>query len=126
MGTNYFNTLPLRKQIEQLSKCRFMDSAEFDGVDYLKGKKVVIVGCGAQGLNQGLNLRDSGLDVSYTLREEAIAQKRQSWKNATENGFTVGTYEELLPTADVVLNLTPDKQHTGVVNTIMPLMKKGA
>ena len=124
---NYFNTLPLREQLAQLAKCRFMEMSEFaDGVDALKGKKIVVIGCGAQGLNQGLNLRDSGLDVSYTLRAEAIAQKRQSWKNATENGFTVGTYEELIPTADLVLNLTPDKQHTAVVNAVMPLMKKGA
>lgn len=124
---NYFNTLPLREQLAQLAQCEFMDPAEFaDGVDALKGKKLVIVGCGAQGLNQGLNLRDSGLDVSYTLRESAITERRQSFLNASENGFTVGTYEELIPTADVVLNLTPDKQHTAVVNAIMPLMKQGA
>ncbi|MFD2565640.1 ketol-acid reductoisomerase [Aquimarina rubra] len=124
---NYFNTLSLRDQLTQLGKCRFMDSSEFaDGVEALKGKKIVIVGCGAQGLNQGLNMRDSGLDISYTLREAAIKEKRQSYKNATENGFVVGTYEELVPNADVVINLTPDKQHTQVVNTVMPLMKKGA
>ena len=127
MGTNYFNTLSLREQLEQLAKCRFMHLNEFtEGVDALKGKKMVVVGCGAQGLNQGLNLRDSGLDVSYALREAAISEKRQSWKNATDNGFTVGTYEDLIPTADVVLNLTPDKQHTSVVNTVMPMMKKGS
>ena len=124
---NYFNTLPLRAQLAELGKCRFMHLNEFsDGVEALRGKKMVIIGCGAQGLNQGLNLRDSGLDVSYALREQAITQQRQSWKNATENGFTDGTYEELLPTADVVLNLTPDKQHTNVVETIMPMMKHGA
>lgn len=124
---NYFNTLPLRAQLAELGKCRFMHLDEFsDGVEALRGKKMVVIGCGAQGLNQGLNLRDSGLDVSYALRDEAIAQQRQSWKNATENGFTVGTYEELLPTADVVLNLTPDKQHTNVVEAIMPMMKHGA
>ncbi|MEQ8955690.1 MAG: ketol-acid reductoisomerase, partial [Gammaproteobacteria bacterium] len=94
--------------------------------DKLKGKKVVIVGCGAQGLNQGLNMRDSGLDVSYALRDEAISSKRQSWKNASENGFTVGTYKDLIPGADLVLNLTPDKQHSAVVGQVMPLMKKGA
>ena len=127
MGQNYFNTLPLRLQLLELGKCRFMHSEEFtDGCNYLKGKKIVIVGCGAQGLNQGLNLRDSGLDVAYTLRESAIVEQRASWKNATENGFTVGTYEELIPTADVVMNLTPDKQHTSVVTAIMPLMKEGA
>ncbi|NKI32448.1 ketol-acid reductoisomerase [Croceivirga thetidis] len=125
--TNYFNTLSLRDQLEQLGKCRFMDAHEFaDGVNALKGKKIVIVGCGAQGLNQGLNMRDSGLDISYALRDAAIQEKRQSYKNASENNFTVGNYEELIPNADVVINLTPDKQHTNVVSTVMPLMKKGA
>ena len=67
---NYFNTLPLREQLDQLGVAEFMDHAEFnEGVEALKGKKIVIVGCGAQGLNQGLNLRDSGLDVSYALRK---------------------------------------------------------
>ncbi|WP_242092750.1 ketol-acid reductoisomerase [Aestuariivivens sediminicola] len=124
---NYFNTLSLRDKLEQLSKCRFMEASEFeDGVNALKGKKIVIVGCGAQGLNQGLNMRDSGLDIAYALRGAAIAEKRASYRNATENGFHVGTYEDLLPTADLVLNLTPDKQHTNVINAVMPLMKKGA
>ena len=125
--SNYFNTLSLRDKLDQLSKCRFMDASEFtDGVNALKGKKIVIVGCGAQGLNQGLNMRDSGLDISYALRDAAIAEKRASFVNATDNGFTVGNYEELIPTADLVLNLTPDKQHTNAVNAVMPLMKKGA
>jgi len=127
MGQNYFNTLPLRVQLEELAKCRFMEPEEFsEGVDYIRGKKIVIIGCGAQGLNQGLNLRDSGLDVSYALRQAAIDEKRQSWKNASENGFTVGTYEELVPTADIVMNLTPDKQHSDVVNAVQPLMKAGS
>ncbi|MGP1993634.1 ketol-acid reductoisomerase [Zobellia laminariae] len=124
---NYFNTLSLRDQLKQLGKCRFMDASEFaDGVSALKGKKIVIVGCGAQGLNQGLNMRDSGLDIAYTLRDAAIKEKRQSFLNASENGFTVGTYQELIPSADMVINLTPDKQHTAVVKAVMPLMKKGA
>lgn len=125
--SNYFNTLSLREQLAQLAKCRFMESEEFsNGIEALRGKKVVIVGCGAQGLNQGLNMRDSGLDISYALREGAIKEKRASYKNAVDNGFTVGTYDELIPTADLVCNLTPDKQHTSVVSTIMPLMKEGA
>jgi len=104
-----------------------MESSEFeDGVTALLGKTVVIVGCGAQGLNQGLNMRDSGLNISYALRAQAIKDQRQSFKNASSNGFTVGTYEELIPSADLVLNLTPDKQHSNVVDTVMPLMKQGA
>ncbi|MGV0966008.1 ketol-acid reductoisomerase [Empedobacter falsenii] len=125
--TNYFNSLSLRDQLYQLGQAEFLNNSEFaKGTDALKGKKIVIVGCGAQGLNQGLNLRDSGLDVSYALRKEAIEQQRDSWKNATSHNFTVGTFEELIPNADVVANLTPDKQHTQVVNTIQPLIKEGA
>lgn len=125
--SNYFNTLSLRQQLSQLGKCRFMDAAEFeDGVNALIGKKIVIIGCGAQGLNQGLNMRDSGLDISYALRQAAIDEQRVSFKNASSNGFAVGTYQDLVPTADLVLNLTPDKQHTNVVRAVMPLMKNGA
>ncbi|MDY6464980.1 MAG: ketol-acid reductoisomerase, partial [Succinivibrio dextrinosolvens] len=124
---NYFNTLNLREKLAQLGCCELMDRSEFaDGCNFLKGKKIVIIGCGAQGLNQGLNLRDSGLDVSYALRQSAIDEKRASFKRATENGFKVGTYDELIPTADLVINLTPDKQHEAVVNAVQPLMKSGA
>ena len=36
MTTNYFNSLPLRLQIEELGKCRFMDRSEFaNECDYL-------------------------------------------------------------------------------------------
>ena len=169
---NYFNTLSMANKLDQLARCRFMGRHEFaDGIKAITGKKIVIVGCGAQGLNQGLNMRDSGCDVSYTLRQSAIDAKRASFVNATTNGFKVGTYEELIPVrsqrsstcavarfraanyrarrtasatfllsasvshhaggicsqdADLVLNLTPDKQHTSVVNAVMPMMKQGA
>jgi ketol-acid reductoisomerase len=125
--SNYFNQLALRQQLEQLGQCRFMDASEFDeGIGALEGKKIVIVGCGAQGLNQGLNMRDSGLNISYALRQGAIEQKRASYQNAVSHDFQVGTYEELIPTADVVINLTPDKNHSAVVEAVMPLMQKGA
>ena len=124
---NYFSSLPHRLKVQELGKCDFMASSEFaDGVKKLIGKKIVIIGCGAQGLAQGQNLRDSGLNVAYALRQEAIDQQRESWKKATENGFEVGTFEQLIPTADLVSNLAPDKQHTSVVNQIVPLMKQGA
>ena len=117
----------MEQKLKQLAVCRFMGKEEFAaGAEPLHGKKIVIVGCGAQGLNQGLNMRDSGCDVSYTLRQSAIDEKRASYINATTNGFDVGTYEDLVPSADLVLNLTPDKQHTAVVSEVMPLMKKGA
>jgi len=124
---NYFNSLPHRLKVQELGKCDFMQNSEFaDGVKKLIGKKIVVVGCGAQGLAQGLNMRDSGLDISYALRQNAIDEKRTSFQNAKNNNFVVGTFEELIPTADLVMNLAPDKQHTSVVNQVMPLMKKGA
>jgi ketol-acid reductoisomerase len=85
-----------------------------------------VLGCGAQGLAQGLNMRDSGLDISYALRKVEIDEKHVSYVNATENKFPVGTFEEIIPQADLVLNLTPDKYHTPVVKAAMPLMKQGA
>lgn len=127
MAENYFNQLPFRQQVAQLQQCRFMHADEFKhGCEALRGKKIVIVGCGAQGFNQGLNMRDSGLDVGYALRAEAIKEQRASWQRASSENFKVGTYDELIPTADLVINLTPDKQHTAVVESVMPLMKEGA
>jgi ketol-acid reductoisomerase len=124
---NYFNTLPLRLKVQELAKCRFMDESEFsEGVKKLEGKKIVVLGCGAQGLAQGLNMRDSGLDISYAIRQVEIDEKQVSYQNATDNNFEVGTFEEMIPKADLVLNLTPDKYHTPVVKQAMPLMKKGA
>jgi ketol-acid reductoisomerase len=60
------------------------------------------------------------------LRSGAIEQKRASYQNATSNNFDVGSYEEMIPAADLVINLTPDKNHSSVVGAVMPLMKKGA
>jgi ketol-acid reductoisomerase len=125
--SNYFNSLSFREKIDQLGQCRLMEASEFsEGVQALKDKKIVIIGCGAQGLNQGLNMRDSGLNISYALRDSAISEQRASYKNSKQYDFLVGTYQEMIPEADLVINLTPDKQHTSVVNAVVPLMKKGA
>ena len=124
---NYFNQISLAEKLYQLGQCRFMNLSEFDnGITALKDKKIVIIGCGAQGLNQGLNMRDSGLEISYTLRQGAIDQKRVSYRNAVDNNFKVGNYESMVPTADLVINLTPDKNHSSVIESVVPLMKKGA
>ena len=125
--SNYFNKLCLRDQLQQLGKCRFMDLSEFSkGINVLKDKNIVIVGCGAQGLNQGLNMRDSGLNISYALRQSAIDEKRDSFVNASKNNFIIGNYDEMIPEADLVINLTPDKNHTSVIKSIMPFMKKNS
>ena len=125
--SNYFNTLTEKEKINQLNKCRFMQKNEFsDGVNELLEKNIVIVGCGAQGLNQGLNMRDSGLNISYVLRQSSIDSKRQSFLNASSNDFNVGNFDEIIPNSDLVINLTPDKNHTPVVEQLMPIMKKNS
>lgn len=121
---NYFNTLTFMQKLEHLKKCRLMHSNEFkQGVQPLLSKRIVIVGCGSQGLNQGLNMRDSGLNITYALRKESIINKSISWSNAVHFGFVVGTYDEVIPEADLVINLTPDKFHETVIRQIEPLMK---
>tara|TARA_A100001015_G_scaffold194388_1_gene216677 strand:+ start:120 stop:1541 length:1422 start_codon:yes stop_codon:yes gene_type:complete len=113
--------------MEHLGKCDLMHQSDFNnGVKKLEGKEIVIIGCGAQGLNQGLNMRDSNLKVSFALRPSAIKEKRASFINAAKNNFSIGTYEEMIPKADLVINLTPDKQHTDVISKVVPLMKQGA
>lgn len=123
---NYFNSLPHRLKVQELGKCDFMANSEFaDGVKKLLGKKIVVVGCGAQGLAQGLNMRDSGLDIAYALRKIEIDEKHISYQQVCENNFEFDTIENMVPKGDLILNLTPDKYHTPVVNQIMPLMKQG-
>jgi ketol-acid reductoisomerase len=124
---NYFNTLNFSQKINQIKKCRFMKKEEFSKTnDILKNKKIVIIGCGSQGLNQGLNMRDSGLNISYALKKNSILKKSQSWVNAIENNFEVNDYESLVPHADLVINLTPDKQHSNVTKKLQMLMKKNS
>jgi ketol-acid reductoisomerase len=124
---NYFNKLSFRQKIQELNQCKFIRKEYFNnGLKILKNKKIVIVGCGAQGLNQGLNMRDSGLDISYALRKESILKKNKSWLRATKNNFYVDTYKAIIPEADVVINLTPDKQHSDVVKKLQLLMKKNS
>ena len=124
---NYFNQLSIREQQIELGKCRLMKRSEFaNGVNELLNKNIVIVGCGSQALNQGLNMRDSGLNISYALRDSAISEKRVSFQNAIKNNFSIGNFNQMIPSADLVINLTPDKNHSSVVEEVIPLMKQNA
>ncbi|URJ25434.1 ketol-acid reductoisomerase [Candidatus Blochmannia ocreatus (nom. nud.)] len=124
---NYFNTLTFMQKLQHLKKCRLMEKHEFsDGIQALQSKKITIVGCGSQGLNQGLNMRDSGINVVYALKQDSIINKNKSWMRAKQHGFSVGTYDEMIPQSDLIINLTPDKNHTSVIQQIEPLIKYGA
>ena len=71
--------------------------------DALKGKKVGVIGYGAQGRAQALNLRDSGVDVQVALREGGA-----SWEVAKRDGFNPVSFAEAAKTSDIVHLLLPD------------------
>ena len=69
----------------------------------LKEKKVAIIGYGIQGRAQGLNLRDSGVDVVV-----ADLPGSPNWKQAEEDGFSPVSTGDAVKQADIVQILTQD------------------
>ncbi len=87
----------------------------------LKGKKVAIVGYGIQGRGQGLNLRDSGVDV-------VIAQRKggPNYDIAVQDGFKPVTAEEAAQKADIIQILAQDHLQAEIYEkSIAPHMKPG-
>lgn len=87
----------------------------------LKGKKVAIVGYGIQGRGQGLNLRDSGIEV--------IIAQRKGGKNydlAVEDGFKPIEADEAAKQADIIQVLTQDHLQAEIYEkSIAPYLKPG-
>jgi len=88
----------------------------------IQGMKVTIVGYGSQGHAHANNLKDSGVDVTVALREgSASAIKAQN------SGLKVKSVAEALPTADLVMILTPDEFQSSLYKEeLEPKLKKGA
>ena len=87
----------------------------------LKGKKVAIVGYGIQGRGQGLNLRDSGVEV-------IIAQRKggPNYEMAVEDGFKPVEADEAAKKADIIQLLTQDHLQGEIyAKNIAPYMKPG-
>lgn len=101
-----------------MAKIYYDDDAS---LEVLKGKKVAIIGYGIQGRGQGLNLRDSGIDV--------IISQRKGGKNydiAVEDGFTPVTAEEAAQQADIIQILTQDHLQAEIFEkSIKPNLKPG-
>ncbi len=95
---------------------------EKDGdLNYLKGKKVAVIGYGSQGRGQSLNLKDSGVDVVIGLRKDG-----KSWNKAKEDGMEVATIEEAAKMAQVIQILIPDHLQGEVYREkIAPYMEDG-
>ena len=89
--------------------------------DLLKQRTVAIIGYGAQGRAQALNLQDSGANVVVGLYEGSHSIAR-----AEAEGLTVKTVEEASEMADVVQILIPDEKHSAVyLEGIAPNMQAG-
>src|SRR3989338_11007779 len=86
----------------------------------LQDKKIAIVGYGIQGRGQGLNLRDSGVDV--------IVSQRSGGKNydlAVQDGFRPVSAEEAAQEADVIQLLTQDHLQADLYQqSIVPHLKQ--
>ena len=89
--------------------------------DLLKDRTVAIIGYGAQGRAQALNLQDSGANVIVGLYEGSRSKSR-----AEDEGLTVRTVEQASESADIVQVLIPDEKHADVYrDQIAPNMQSG-
>ena len=88
----------------------------------LKGKKIAVLGYGAQGRAQALCLHDSGLDVTVGARKTGA-----SWNKVKEDGLKVAEIPEATKGADVVMVLLPDEVQPDIYKEqIAPNLKSGA
>ncbi len=89
--------------------------------DLLKDRMVAVIGYGAQGRAQSLNLQDSGANVVVGLYEGSRSKPR-----AEAEGLTVKTVEEASAMADIIQVLIPDEKHSAVYrDEIAPNMEAG-
>lgn len=72
-------------------------------LDFLKSKKLVVIGFGSQGHAHSLNLQDSGMNVVVCESNPETKQK------AVNAGLTVKPVAEAVNWADVVMILVPDQ-----------------
>lgn len=90
--------------------------------DDLRGRRVAVVGYGAQGRAQALNLSDAGARVVVGLREGSASQTR-----ARADGLAVAPMSQAVSDAEIVAMLIPDEHH-GIAyrELVEPHVGKGA
>jgi ketol-acid reductoisomerase len=73
--------------------------------DYLRGKKIAVIGYGAQGFAHANNLKESGCEVIVGLRADSPSRAK-----AEAAGLVVQDTNEAAFNGDVVMMLVPDEQ----------------
>src|SRR5215471_6074849 len=91
-------------------------------LNFIKGKKVAVIGFGSQGHAHALNMRDSGVkDVAIAARPGASAKKAEA------AGFKVMNVADAAKWADVMMMVTPDELQADIwKNDLEKNMKQGA
>ena len=74
-------------------------------IDFIKKKKITVIGYGSQGHAHAANLKDSGIEnVNIALKDNS-----NSIEKAKSAGFQVLTIEEATKEADIMMMATPDE-----------------
>lgn len=90
-------------------------------LNYLKGKRVAVLGYGSQGHAHANNLKDSGVEVLVGLRRDS-----SSWPKAEKAGLKVMDTPEAVKPADIIMILLPDELQGEVYEKdVQPGLKKG-
>ncbi len=90
--------------------------------EVLDGRRIAIIGFGAQGQPQALNLRDSGLDVLVGLRAGSATRSA-----AEAAGLRVTGVPDAVAQSDIVMLLIPDEQQpTAFTELVAPHLRPGA
>ncbi|MFH1852560.1 MAG: ketol-acid reductoisomerase [Candidatus Neomarinimicrobiota bacterium] len=90
-------------------------------LNYLREKKLAVLGYGSQGHAHALNLHDSGLEVCVGLKPDSLSRAR-----AQAAGLPVKTVAEATAWGDVVMVLLPDQHQQQVYqDEIAPNLQPG-
>lgn len=88
--------------------------------DLLSGRKIAVIGYGAQGTAHALNLRDSGMDVVVGQRPGA------RFKQAVADGLRTVSIEQACQDADFICLMLPDEVQGAVFQSaILPHLNEG-
>jgi ketol-acid reductoisomerase len=90
-------------------------------IDATLGGRVAVLGFGAQGRAQALNLRDAGLEVVVGLRDGSASASR-----ARADGLAVASPEAAVADADLIAFLIPDAQQPAVYRSLEPRLRRGS